>query len=121
MKKKSPVDELQSLFNAYEEKMKLIIEREIKKGIDNALKETKSGGKTPHILNELIEELQLDPNPISGKYRPASGDYKQFVYWIVNNNYDEILTENNFFTFIHCTIKEENVKRYFREARDEKK
>jgi len=121
MKKKTPVDELQSFFNAYEEKIKLIIKREIKKGINNALKEIKSGNRIPQILNELIEALQLDPNPINRKYRPATNNYKQFIYWIVNNNYDDFLTEDNFFTFIHCTIKKENVKRYFRDARDEKK
>jgi len=114
MKKKSPVDELQSLFSTYEERIKLIIEREIEKGIDKAIKETKREGG---ILNELIGALQLDPNPINGKYRPASGDYKQFVYWIVEHKYDEFLTKDNFFTFIHCTLKKEYITRYFREAK----
>jgi len=120
MKKKSPVDELQSLFSTYEESMKLLNEHveRIEKKIDEVQKNIT--GERPTILTELINKLQLDPKPIDGKYRPASGDYKQFVYWIVDNEYDKFLTKDNFFTFIHCTIKEENIKRYFRDAKEER-
>jgi len=50
MKKKSSVDELQSLFSTYEERMKLIIEREVEKGIDKAMK------KMPEWRQHLIDK-----------------------------------------------------------------
>jgi len=117
MKKKPPVDELQSRFSNFNEVIKLFNERfeRLEKGMDEINK--KINGERTSILTELINSLQLDPNPINGKYRPASGNYKQFVSWIVENNYDDYLTPDNFFTFIYCTVKEENIKRYFREAR----
>jgi len=119
MKKETPVDKIQSLFSNKE--LKLIYEHveRIEKKIDGLHKKIKDAER-PSILTELIGALQLDPEPIDGKYRPASDDYKQFVYWIVNNNYDEFLTKDNFFTFIHCTIKKEYITRYFREAKDER-
>jgi len=115
--KKSPVDEFQSHFNSYEERLKLINEHleRVEEGINKALK--KINDRPPQILQEIIDKLQLEPKPINGKYRPSSGDYKQFVNWIVDNRYDDYLSEKNFFTFIHCTIEKESINRYFREAR----
>ena len=116
MKKESPpVNNFKSRYGEYEILIKLIKEEN-----DRFLNEFYSK-RPPKPIQELIDQLQLDHIPINGKYRPASGNYKKFVYWIVDNKYDEILTQDNFFTFIHCTVKEENIKRYFREAQDSQK
>jgi hypothetical protein len=70
------------------------------------------------ILRELVSALQLDPVPINGKYKPPHENYKGFVMWIVDNNYDDYLTAKNFLTYIHCPRKEESIRRYYREAEE---
>ena len=75
---------------------------------------------TPKIIQEIIESLQLKPHPIDGKYELAADNHKQFVIWLVNNNYNEYLTQDNYFEFIHCRLDAETIKRYYREARNEK-
>jgi hypothetical protein len=72
------------------------------------------------ILKELVSALQLDPEPIDGKHRPSGGNYKGFVRWIVDNNYDDYLTPKNFFTYIYCTVEKESIKRAYRDAREKR-
>jgi len=90
MNKKPSVDELQSLFDVFKKEIKLIVRDEIRETLKEITREP------PRVIKEIIEALQLNSIPINGKYSPASGDYKQFIYWIVDNNYDEILTEDIF-------------------------
>jgi len=68
-------------------------------------------------IKELQDSLQLKHDMINGKYCPTNNE-KAFVRWIVDNNYDDVLTPGNYFSFIHSKVKEETVKKYFREARD---
>ena len=75
---------------------------------------------TPKIIGELIDNLQLKPEPINGKYRPTSDNDRQFVFWIVENNYDDYLSSDNYFLIIHCNLKKDTINRYFLEARDER-
>jgi hypothetical protein len=70
------------------------------------------------ILGELVLALQLEQ--VDGKHKPPDRNYKRFVRWIVDNNYDDYLTQSNFFKFIDCPVKEENIKRYYREAREKR-
>jgi hypothetical protein len=86
----------------------------------NETHNTNTNVEPPKIIQELIGELQLYPDPIDGKHKPIKNDRK-FIRWLVENNYDERLTEDNYLTFINCTLKEETINRYFREARDEMK
>lgn len=75
--------------------------------------------KIPEIIQELIDTLQLEPEPIGGKYQPTKNDRK-FVFWIVDNKYDDYLTQDNYFNFIRCNLEENTIKRYFQEAKDER-
>jgi len=65
--------------------------------------------------------LQLEAIPIEGKYRPTCGNDRSFVIWLVNNEYDTYLTQDNYFTFIHCSLDPETIKRYYRDARETKR
>jgi hypothetical protein len=67
------------------------------------------------IIKELIGALQLKPEPKEGRYIPTNS-IPQFIKWIVENKYDEYLNQNNFLKFIYCDLKEETIKRYFRDA-----
>ena len=110
-----PVDNLQSRYNEYEELKKFIKEEN-----DRIIKEVLSK-KHPTVIQELIDALQLEARPIEGKYRPTSGNDSKFVSWIVNNKYDTYLTQDNYFTFIHCSLDPETIKRYYRYAREIKR
>jgi hypothetical protein len=90
MKKKPSVDELQSLFSTHEEKMKLIIEREIEKGIDKALKKITSERESPPMLGTL-EELTKGNSPVlrrwtGGKYKCASLEVFIISYTKITDN-----------------------------------
>lgn len=107
-----PVDNLQSRYNEYEELKKFIKEEN-----DRIIKEVLSK-KHPTVIQELIDALQLKTQPIDGKYCPTI-PHKDFIFWLVNNDYDVYLTQDNYFTFIHCSLDSETIKRAYREARDE--
>ena len=74
----------------------------------------------PGIIKELIDALQLHSKPIEGKYKPINKSDRQFIFWIVNNLYDDRLTPDNYSNFIQCNVNENTIKRYYNNARDEK-
>jgi hypothetical protein len=70
------------------------------------------------IIGELKGALQLENEPVEGKYRPSNKSYRSFVHWLFENKYDDYLTERNFFKYICCEHSEETIKRYYRDERE---
>jgi len=76
----------------------------------------KQKNKPPEIIEQLIDALQLHPNPTNGKYLRIGKSDRQFVFWIVENNFHDRLTPDNYFDFIQCCLRKEVINRYFRDA-----
>ena len=91
---------------------------EIKNTVDSIHESLESRTIVPKVICELIEAMKLDPKPINGRYKIAGISDREFVNWIVKEKYSEFLTQDNYFTYIHSEIKEETIKRYYREAEE---
>jgi len=76
---------------------------------------------TDDVIRQLIDHLQLKPKSVNGKYSITAKSHRQFIFWIVDNNYDDYLTQNNYFDYIDCQHKAETIKRSFREASRKRK
>jgi hypothetical protein len=111
MNKKLSIDELQSYFNNYEEKMKLFIEREIEKGIDKAIK--KINDRPPKVIVELIDAGQLEQKMTNGKYKPIN-KITEFMAWLSNYGYEDCLNFKFFKKFIFYKNTEGTIKQYLK-------
>ena len=74
------------------------------------------------IIKELRDALVLK-NDLSenGKCIHNQSSDRVFVKWIVDNNYDDFVTEKNYFDIFECKLKMNTIQRYFEDARAESK
>jgi hypothetical protein len=75
----------------------------------------------PKIIKVFIDEGQLEPNPVNGQYKPFK-NVRDFVFWLVDNNYEDDISVNFILYYIfHEGVKENSIREYIAEAKRLKK
>ena len=75
----------------------------------------------PKIIKVFIDEGQLEPNPVNGQYKPFK-NVRQFVFWCVDNNYEDDMSVNFILYYIsHEGVDEKSIREYIAEAKRLKK
>jgi hypothetical protein len=87
----------------------------------NAEPSTITNIEPPKIIKVFIDEGQLNPIPVNGQYKPFK-NVRQFIFWCVDNNYEDDISVNFILHYIlHEGVDENSIREYIAEAKRLKK